>query len=167
MHARLGTGEDERPRSRRRRGWRAVDLTGNRYCCRPIARQRTRAIAAHAKALPRRVCGPLPAPIYFQVISSPASLLYLAARSQSQATLLGWGKNRQFTPSHQPSICVDDMAISLSPGGRDQQPASLCFPRLRGLWREATIEQVILGSAGPKAGEEEGGVERNTKSPRC
>ena len=71
-----------------------------------------------------------------------------AARSQSQATLLGWGKNRQFTPSHQPSICVDDMAISLSPGDRDQQPASLCFPRLRGLWREATIDQVIFPRIG-------------------
>ena len=100
MHARLGTGEDERPRSRRRRGWRAVDLTGNRYCCRPIARQRTRAIAAHAKALPRRVCGPLPAPICFQVICSPASLAGPGpGRSLAVAgsTLLGWGI-RQFTP---------------------------------------------------------------------
>lgn len=112
MHAKWGTGEDERPR--RRRGWRAVHLTGNRYCCRPIARQRTRSIAAHAKALPRRVCRPLPATIYFQVICWPASLLYLlprcpgpAARSQSQALPSLDGGIRQWRrSSHQPSTSV-------------------------------------------------------------
>lgn len=55
LQARHGTGEDE-TNQRPRRGWRAV--TGNRYCCRPISRQRTRHRGVR-KA--RRVCGALPA----------------------------------------------------------------------------------------------------------
>jgi len=110
-----------------------LTVTGNRYCCRPIARQ-AHAPPRHAKAPARRVCGALPARGNHLF---PGDLLACLPRARPRLLLRSSTPWIQF---HQPWLAAKPpQTHRCQPeADRDQQ----LFPELKGLRREGTTQQL-------------------------